>query len=136
MAKIANFSTAKYCRNPDTDQVIMDSKLNGIEFRFDSCAPEIFHGLFDPFKVDCFSMGILLFFLVTNQYPFNVIPYNVVITEAMIDSMYDEIFERRWMLKLNNIDTNIISLCSQLLNPDVLERISIKQAIKHRWFTY
>lgn len=125
MAKLTDFGSAHIypkCR-PDTGTM---------EYR----APELllFHSTnsFNSFQTDCFSMGVLLYTLITLKFPFSF--GQELRTIFGIQQQYKNIWEKNWPLTEEIIDNlSLYSLLKQLLNPDPAERITALQALHHPW---
>jgi len=74
------------------------------------------HQIYDPFSVDIFSLGILLYVIVVKQFPYNEESEHIInkLPDYFTDSFSD--------------------LIRQMTKPNPQERISIDQVLEHRFF--
>lgn len=96
-------------------------------------APEAYFTNFNPFISECWSLGVLLYILVSVKYPFG---HGAELrTSTGMEKHYYNMLTKNWQVndQIKN-DTLLYSLLCQLLNPEPLERISIQQIIVHSWF--
>lgn len=102
--------------------------------RFYYMAPEQFnHNESDPFAGDAFSMGILLYNLITLNFPFQI--KNSLNCETGRKELLDKLNKKDWIVTNEIYDNeHLLSLLAQLLNPDPLERASVEVALKHSYF--
>ncbi|KAH7645632.1 testis-specific serine/threonine-protein kinase 3 [Dermatophagoides farinae] len=132
VAKISDFTYAQFSKDPITNNVIPCTTFCGtLEYK----APETLHRAipFNPFIADCFSLGVLIYTLVTMEFPFG--SGSELRTTAGLRHLYDNIQKKQWqpnhLIKANR---KLYSFLKQLLNPDIDERITAEQALIHPWF--
>ncbi|UXI22848.1 hypothetical protein NH340_JMT08791 [Sarcoptes scabiei] len=132
VAKLCDFTYAQYCRDPSTQEIILSTNFCGtIEYK----APETLfcNKPYNPLIADCFSLGVLIYTMLTYEFPFGFGPE--LRTPEGLQKLHEEICHKNWSLNddLEN-DRRLYSLLRQLLNPDIDERITIEQVIHHPWF--
>ncbi|CAD8076076.1 unnamed protein product [Paramecium sonneborni] len=91
-------------------------------------APEMLNNQKYDYKVDIYSLGTVLFLLLTGE-------------QAIQGSSSKEVFENNKIGQINfnlldqaNISKNAKDLCIQMLKKDQKERITSEQALNHQWF--
>jgi serine/threonine protein kinase len=91
-------------------------------------APEVLNR-FLSVKADSWSCGILLYYLYTQKYPFWVNDINSLYTEKIVDGIItnDIIYNK-------DIPDNAMDLITKLLNKNVINRISISDALNHDYY--
>lgn len=96
-------------------------------------APETYFLHFNPFISECWSLGVLLYILVSEKYPFG---YGAELrTSDGMEKHYYSMLTKDWNVNERIQNDNLLySLLCQLLNPEPLERISIEQILVHPWF--
>jgi calcium-dependent protein kinase len=87
------------------------------------CAPEIFSATGYTEKVDTWSVGVILFQLLTGSLPFH---------EHTICDTIESILSKP--VELRSIPMQVRDLLTRLLEKDPLKRLSAEQAIAHPWF--
>ncbi|CAK56402.1 unnamed protein product (macronuclear) [Paramecium tetraurelia] len=120
------------------DVVITDFGLADIysstgNYMFSRCgtpgfvAPEVLQDKLYDFKIDIFSVGCLMYLLLTHK-------------QAFRGTNYDEIVMKNYHCKVdyqsieNEISADAMSLLKQLLHPKSQCRPSARLALKHKWF--
>ena len=88
-------------------------------------APEIIKGEQHGIACDMWSIGIILYTMLSNEYPFNLRN----IDEEIINSPVLYLGER-W----NDISIEARTFISQCLAKDESERLTASQALQHLWF--
>ena len=109
---ICDFGSCVWMKNQRTNEV---SGLRGTKEYY---APELIESeyCYDPFKVDSFSLGVLLFILHTGAFP------------------YSNNYHRcNYDAKELGFSHELAHLLEALLQADPSERISVSEALKHPW---
>lgn len=131
-AKLSDFGYAQHSIERNGEPKLTTVGCGTLEYK----APEQLQPKpWDPFKADCYSMGVFLYTLVTHRFPFYV--SDKLSGEARVKEMYNMIVNKSWSLHdypEAGGDKNLESLLSQLLNPSVEGRISANQIVAHLWF--
>ncbi|KAM3140647.1 hypothetical protein pb186bvf_007245 [Paramecium bursaria] len=92
-------------------------------------APEMLRGELYDYKVDVYSLGVLLYLLITGKYPFE--SNN---TMEKLNKNYDAIYDFNTLLKSTNISSEGIYFITQCLQSNPTFRITSKEALRHEWF--
>lgn len=133
VAKLGDFGYARFCWNPHTNKPKLSNQFCGtLEYR----APETLMNSqpFDPFIADCFSLGVMLYALVTLEFPFFVRNHSRMSYEGILQ-LYNDMKRKNWASQGEvSKDRRLFSLLKQLLNPDIDERITADQILHHPWF--
>jgi len=151
MKQIVN--TLLYChkhgvahKDVKLENVIVDKKLHTtlIDFGFcefthhqfsnrfegtpDYMAPEqILHVPYDPYKVDVFSLGVLLYVLTTGDFPFSF-------EDTCRRISCGQIPEVDWNSQcLSHLSTSVKELLAAMLRPCPNERITLEECSHHPW---
>lgn len=81
---------------------------------------------------DCFSLGVLLYVMVTHEFPFG--SGNDIRTNEGLQIHYDDVTRKKWKpIGAIQTDLKLYHLLCQLLNPEVKERITARQALVQAW---
>lgn len=130
VAKLADFGYATRCLDTK-GQVILSTNFCGtMEYK----APEAIRCTkpYNPMMADCFSLGILLFVMVTHEFPFG--SGNEIRTREGLLLHYEDITQKKWRpTGVIQTDLKLYCLLCQLLNPEVKERITARQALVQSW---
>ena len=104
---------------PNEPSMVADLGLCGTQNYY---APEVlaYPQLYDPFKADIFSLGIILHVLITSKYPFDNPEHIPDITSLRNSDL---------------VSFDCIHLLDQLLELQPHQRINISQVLAHPWFT-
>ena len=89
------------------------------------CAPEMIKGRIQHKALDIWSLGVLLFEMLTGSVPFS-------------GQNHQALFENILNVRINwpkNISPEAKDLISKLLNPVPEHRLNIEEINKHSWFT-
>ncbi|XP_063132949.1 serine/threonine-protein kinase MARK2-like isoform X1 [Rattus norvegicus] len=88
------------------------------------CAPELFSiQSYDPRALDIWSMGVVLYIMVTKHYPFKATTY---------DKMREEMRDPHYYIP-PKLPAHIANLIMQLFTIDPLQRPKIGDVAKHQW---
>ena len=91
-------------------------------------APEILNNLGYGCKVDIFSVGVIMYILLTSKFVFNAKDYNEILKK---NRQCKVIFPRKlW----ENLSEEAQDLCQKMLQKSADQRISAKDALEHKWF--
>ena len=119
--KIIDFGSAKIFSKQKSEKEIIGSSYY--------MAPEVLKQNYNE-KCDTWSVGVVLYMLLTKKAPFNG-KNNEVIIEKIEEGNYD-----RKSKKLMEYSQEVRDLLNNLLEIDVNKRFSAKQALNHSWFKY
>lgn len=84
-------------------------------------APEVFSGKYTE-KCDIWSLGVVLYQLMTGKYPFDGFNVNKI-AEAILYGNF----------KAPNVSKNLKDLLSRMLEKDPKKRISLDEILSHDW---
>jgi calcium-dependent protein kinase len=90
-------------------------------------APEVLRGSYTK-SCDVWSLGVFLYFILLGRHPFK---------GASLESIYQKASKARSSLDIESmerISTNAKELIRLMLNVNSSRRITMKEALKHRWF--
>ncbi|XP_054157373.1 testis-specific serine/threonine-protein kinase 3-like [Oppia nitens] len=130
--KLCDFGYARQSRNDDGSVKMVRTLCGTIEY----ASPESLSRLqpFDPMVSDCFSLGVVLYTMLTLNFPFG--SGDCVRSKEGRSELLANIKAQQWSLPDNYKDNNnICSLLKQLLNPDPSGRIRSCQILSHPWFS-
>lgn len=104
------------------------------EYLFEKCgtigyvAPEIIRG--DPYdtKVDLYSLGVIMFILLSGKSPFDCSGSHELLKLNFIGKIEFA------LLRESGVSAAGIDLCEKLLNPNPVKRVTIFEALMHDWF--
>jgi len=100
-----------------------------------SCmAPEIYNEeAFDPYKIDIYSLGVLLFLLLAGQrlYTNFTDPNYFLLASGHRENLIRQVFEE----KKFNISDAVINLLQNMLHFDPKRRYNIEKVLSHPWIT-
>jgi len=117
--KLSDFGLAKVLFNKETTNECCGS----IPFS----APELLRKRDYGHAVDIWSLGVLIYYLLTYSFPFNMnLDKNVLVKSICADTLS--------FAKLSNRSNDATDLIKKCLNRDVVRRISIEEVLKHPWF--
>lgn len=92
-------------------------------------APEVLQDKIYDFKVDVFSVGVIMFILLTGYSPFKGKSYDeIVVKNYNCDISFDfpDEIKRR-------ISSECLDLLKKLLAKDPVSRLSAEDALRHEW---
>jgi len=117
--KLSDFGLAKVIFNNETTNECCGSILFS--------APELLRKRDYGHAVDIWSLGVLIYYLLTYSFPFNVNLDTVMIVKSIcVDTLS--------FVKLAERSLEATDLIKKCLNRDVDRRISIDEVLKHPWF--
>lgn len=126
VAKLTDFGFARRCRDKKTNSLKMSETFCGSD---PYVAPEIIKAQkYNPMLADAWSMGVLLFVITNNAFPFD---------DSDLTRMADDQMAKRWKFSLQaseKLSENLKDLIHHLLEPDLEKRYTIKQLLNHSWF--
>lgn len=129
--KVCDFTHAKYCIDTETNEVIQQAKTtNDIQYM----APELFYNDYaNPFKTDCFSLGIIVFIALFKRYPFGQSPPpNSSILQK--DQFFIRILQKEYRIPEIYDSPHLFKLISTFLEADPDSRITAEDALLCPWF--
>ena len=119
---MTDFGFAKQCYDDKHKCVILSGTLCGTVAY--ECPQILEHKKYDAFKADTWSMGVSLFIMLHDRFPFHFKDRKEMLTEIMD---YPKFLRTRYVKKLPS-DAN--SLVEQLLNPNEDERADVQVIIR------
>ena len=121
VAKLTDFGFSRICFERSTGRRMLTETHCGSAAYV---APEILQpGPVDAIRADCWSMGVVLFVFVNNRLPF---------TDKNIARQLKK--QRNKDYKFYNIISNDCEeLIRSLLNPEIKNRLDMKQVLAHKW---
>lgn len=150
IAKLADFGYATRCLDTKGQIILSTSFCGTMEYkvRIKSLiivasffkfvllykAPEamLCRKAYNPLISDCFSLGVLLYVMVTHEFPFG--SGNEIRTSEGLQMHYEDVVRKKWKpTGIIQNDLKLYHLLCQLLNPDVKERITARQALVQAW---
>lgn len=135
--KLCDFTHSKYCIDRKNGQIIWQPKAT-LDMQY--LAPELFfNDKADPFKSDCFSMGIIVYIALFKRYPFGRSPFyhfpqyqiNVSVER---DIFYNRIVRKEFTIPNMHNNVYLTELIKKLLEPNVRKRITAVDAFACPWF--
>ena len=129
-AKLADFGYAVHTVDNHGHVILSTNCCGTLEYK----APETILATvpYNPLISDCYSLGVLLYVMVTHQFPFG--SGEEIRTPIGLTTLHNDIINKKWQMDDTiQKDHQLCSLLSQLLNPDLKERITVRQAFVHPW---
>ncbi|XP_023214764.1 testis-specific serine/threonine-protein kinase 1-like [Centruroides sculpturatus] len=126
IVKLTDFSFSRVCINENTGRKILSETYYGSTAY---TAPEVLLGIpYDPMMIDAWSMGCILFIMITGMMPYN---------DSNPRKMIQYQLERRYPIP-SSLNKQISSQCNklifQLLEPDVMKRTTVENVLRSSWF--
>ena len=91
-------------------------------------APEILNNQGYGCKVDIFSLGVIMYILLTSKFVFNAKDYNEILRKNKQCKVYFP--KRLW----ENLSEEAQDLCKKMLDKNPTSRLDAQQALNHKWF--
>ncbi len=130
--KLADFGMAKL-RDETQDDVKFCSTVCGTRGYM---APEVLNGRsYDPAKADAWSLGILVFIMLTGNPPMRFAHTSDWWFRAIYCNRFDRFWQAHERLKPGMFDAESKDLLSKLLIPDPDKRATVAEALQHPWVT-
>ena len=134
--KLTDFGLAHYSLDSNRDVITVQKFAGTPEYS----SPENLICLFktdrpfDPFVSESFSLGVLLYLMLTFDFPFGFGLVQRDRPEKGAKKLYKRILKNNWKLnaKYRN-NKQLYSILRQLINPDIGARIRISQISSHPW---
>lgn len=126
ICKLSDFGFAKVVGDEDA----LSATVCGT---FPFYSPELVRpkGKYDPFTVDVWAMGVLLFVMLDSHYPFPKFPSSNKDKEAC-KSMYAMQMSKQYVYK-EKISAEAKDLIAHCLDPDPKTRYTTKKILRHAW---
>ena len=123
--KLTDFGFAKICWDFSANCSIMAETYCGT---LPYLSPQIASKtIYDPYKSDIWAMGVSLYCLLNNRFP-----YTIGHIRTMIIQQYDlNYISTRWSRRLSS---EVLNLTLKLLEPDENKRPFIDVVVSHKWF--
>lgn len=87
---------------------------------------------FNPFLVDIWAVGVILFVMLTGIYPYDIAmvkdPKYVSIKEGNLSHLLSNSYN------INYLSENVIDLINKILREDPVERLKLDEILNHEWF--
>lgn len=90
-------------------------------------APEILQGKLYGTQSDVFSLGVILYFMLSGELPFYS-EENEIVVKKIVEGDYD-----MHIVSMEQISDGAKDLISKMLKSDPSERINIQEALNHDW---
>lgn len=91
-------------------------------------APEILNSCGYGCKVDIFSLGVIMYILLTSKFVFSARDYNEILRK---NKQCKVVFAKKlW----ENISPEAQDLCKRMLQKDPAYRVTAVEALNHKWF--
>ena len=127
VAKLTDFGFAKESYNEETKEVILSETFCGTEPYY---SPQIVQKKkYDPFMADCWAMGVVLFAMINNKFPFHF--GKKIGPKGMIKEMLDPNHLINRYVKV--FSKHVRNLIERLLDPEEKTRIPMEQVLRHKW---
>lgn len=91
-------------------------------------APEVLQGKPYSYKADSWSIGVMLYYILTSRYPFEAsenktLQSKIIEDELNVQELMDQDYSQ-----------NVCNLLSKYLQKDVAKRLKVSISLKHNWF--
>ena len=127
VAKLADFGFAKTSIDTKTDHVILSETYCGSEPYY--CPQIVNREKYNPFAADCWAMGVVLFAMINNKFPFHFgEQYG---PKGMLEEQMNPNFVSTRFVK--EFSKHIKILIVKLLDPDETTRIPMVEVLRSKW---
>ena len=92
-------------------------------------SPEVLLGKAYDKKVDCWSLGIILYEMLSG-----VLPFYSDRNDELVNMILDQPLDEDMPMSMLTISDEAFELITKLLDRDSTKRLSIKEALSHDWF--
>lgn len=91
-------------------------------------APEVLQGKPYSYKADSWSIGVMLYYILTSRYPFEAsesrsLQQSIIEEELNVQELLDQDYSQ-----------NVCNLLTKYLQKDVAKRLKVSISLKHNWF--
>lgn len=91
-------------------------------------APEVIQGRPYSYRADTWSVGVILYFILTLNYPFEETDSQTLVQRIVkSEPNYKE-------LGVQGYSDNVVNLLQKLLQKDVKKRLNVGNYLSHKWF--
>ena len=122
-----DYSTLKLIDFGLATQSVNDNKTVGTPYYM---SPELIKGISTP-KCDVWSVGVILYKMITGKYPFNSNSINE--KEALLNNIKNNKYNTKY-LDESECSDEAKDLISKILEKDYNKRLSSEECIQHPWF--
>ncbi|XP_054162966.1 testis-specific serine/threonine-protein kinase 2-like [Oppia nitens] len=139
-AKLCDFGHAiygvKYGSNGSYEMVMTDHACGTLEYEApEVIACELRNESYDAFIADSYSMGVVLYLMVTHDFPYNCENIDVDKTDDM-DYHYNRVMNSEWTIEQKyKTDRLLLDLLTHLLEPSPLQRLHVFEILNHSWLS-
>ena len=123
--KLSDFGFAKEGWDEEQQKVILSETYCGTEPYY---CPELVQRIkYDPFKADVWAMGVVLFAMLNNKFPFHFGKPKIQLAEQ---KGWPDHLNKRFVKKHSKHCKDLIF---KMLNPNQEERYGMREVCKHKW---
>lgn len=127
VAKLTDFGFAKESYNSEKNEVILSETFCGTEPYY--CPQIVMRKKYDPFMADCWAMGVVLFAMLNNKFPFHF--GKQYYPKGMLKEMLDPNHLNSRYTK--QFSKHVKDLTQKLLDPEESTRLPMEGVLKHKW---
>lgn len=122
IAKLTDFGFAKEGRDPETREVKMSKTFCGTEPYY---SPQIIQKHeYNPFLADVWAMGVVLFAMLNNKFPFHFNKGKKIMLEEQLNHRY----------KLTkDFSKDLLHLQNKMFEPEEEKRYTMDRVLEHEW---
>ena len=126
-AKLTDFGFAKESLD-DNGKVILSETYCGTEPYY---SPQIVkRQKYNPFMADCWAMGVVLFAMLNNKFPFHFGPKHGGATGMLKEQLNPEFLTTRY---IQDFSKHVKHLLKRLFEPGEESRLTMTEALRHKW---